>query len=70
MLPSQTRQSVAEEEGALRSTLSEFGVGAGREWPGPGAAWPSEVGFRLYCSLLEATFEADEPAQYADELAE
>ena len=29
--------------------------------------WPVALGFRLYCALLEATFEADEPAELASD---
>ena len=63
--------TVETEETSLRATLGEFGVGGGGGAVAELAiCWPAEVGFRLYCELLEATFEADEPAELAEDKAE
>ena len=51
-------EATRAEVAALRGTVREVCEGL------PGQ-WPANLGFRLYCSLLEATFETDEPAAVA-----
>ena len=56
-------EATRAEVAALRGTVREVCEGL------PGR-WPANLGFRLYCSLLEAAFETEEPAEVAADAPE
>ena len=54
--------AIKREAAALREALGELHATSALA-----PRWPVALGFRLYCALLEATFEADEPAELASD---